>query len=288
MGARETRTYPDWVLERVQGLEFEVLRAIDKICRDEGLVYFADGGTCLGAMRHGGFIPWDDDIDLGMPIDDYRKFLRIAPKRLPEGMSLHTMEDTDGYSELWAKVYVDGTRFLDEGALEAGCQQCVFVDIFPYIPLSGPVEAAARRLHVTQTWQKASYLRHKSASNVPDGASHRALKVAACTAAHGVLSRVTSDAFVRRRFEKAFPRKATGEYWANPCAPRPYPYLRDVLFPPRELAFGDMSIFVPHDVDAYLTQLYGDYRTLPEPEKRHTHTPVVLDLGDGTNVMEVR
>lgn len=285
MTVRE-KTYPDWVLRRVQELDLEILKAIDAICRERQLTYFADGGTCLGAVRHGGFIPWDDDIDVAMPLHDYYEFLRVAPECLPSNMSIHTMENTPGCSCLWAKVYINNTRFLDEGALEAGCEQGIFVDILPYIFLDGPAEYASRQLLKTQTWQKISYLRHMSYTNIPQNASHRIPKIVACTVAHAVLSRVASDELVRRRFVHAIPLAKKGDISANPCAARPYPYPSEVLYPPVEMDFEGMSIFVPRDADAYLTMLYGDYMALPAPEKRHVHTPKVLDFGDGVNVME--
>lgn len=285
MKVRE-RHYPQGVLERVQELDLSMLRAFDALCRAEGLTYFVDGGTCLGAIRHGGFIPWDDDVDVAMPIDDYRTFLRIAPDLLPQGMSLATPENTPNYAYLWAKIYLDGTRFQDEATLEAGLAQCVFIDVFPYIPLGSSLKRATRTLAKVERWQKISYLRHMSHTNIPANASHRVLKAAACVLAHAVISRTVGDTRIRRTFEGSFPRGATGEIWGNPTATRPFPYAHDVLFDPCELDFCGLRVFAPHDPDAYLTQLYGDYMTLPAPEKRHVHTPVILDFGDGTNAMD--
>ena len=62
-------------LRRLQLVELDILRDIDKVCREHGIRYFLDSGTLLGAVRHGGFIPWDDDVDLGMPRHDYERFL---------------------------------------------------------------------------------------------------------------------------------------------------------------------------------------------------------------------
>ena len=69
-------------LRRLQLVELDILRDIDKVCREHGIRYFLDSGTLLGAVRHGGFIPWDDDVDLGMPRHDYERFLEIAPRAL--------------------------------------------------------------------------------------------------------------------------------------------------------------------------------------------------------------
>ena len=71
-------------MKRAWAAEMEVLKEIDRICNAHGIQYFADSGTLLGAVRHKGFIPWDDDIDIAMKREDYQKFLAVAPKELPE------------------------------------------------------------------------------------------------------------------------------------------------------------------------------------------------------------
>ena len=74
--------YDQQVLRRLQLTEVRMLVDIDRVCREHNIAYFLDAGTLLGARRHGGFIPWDDDVDLGMPRDDYERFLQEAPEAL--------------------------------------------------------------------------------------------------------------------------------------------------------------------------------------------------------------
>ena len=131
--------YPDGALRRLQMAELDIMVEIDRLCRREGLTYFLHSGTCLGAVRHGGFIPWDDDIDIGMPLEDYRRFQRIAPRLLPKGLSVHTCDNTPNFPTFFTKVFKDGTRFIDDVSLEAGYEQAIFVDIFPFIQIDGHV-----------------------------------------------------------------------------------------------------------------------------------------------------
>lgn len=281
-----TKEYPAGAIERVQSIERDMLSAVDKICRKHGITYFINGGTTLGAIRHGGFIPWDDDVDVGMPIEDYRRFLEIAPKELPEGMSLHVMENTKGYYCMWAKVFKDNTLLLEDDARDAGCDEGIFVDVFPYINMNKDNGKGERQLRRTQMWCKAGYLYFIRRPTVLEHMRRKRLAFVAWTVTRQVVRLLFNPKSLRAHFERACVVTDPGDYWGDPCAVRPFPFHKDVLFPVVEVEFDGMRVFAPHDCDAYLTQLYGDYKRIPGPEERHTHTPTVLDFGDGINVME--
>lgn len=116
--------------------QMEVLMEIDRICGKYGIRYFADSGTLLGAVRHKGFIPWDDDIDIAMLRDDYQRFFGIVRWELPEGWV--TLEMDDEYDELFGRVA--NSRIYDSGKEHLfrfhGCPYAVGVDVFPidYVP----------------------------------------------------------------------------------------------------------------------------------------------------------
>ena len=133
-------------LRQLQLVELEVLLAIDKLCARYDIPYFLDSGSALGAMRHGGFIPWDDDIDIGMLREDYERFVAVALDELPEGYRLLTPDVTEGYAPMWAKVMREGTKFYTRETLEAGLDQGVFVDVFPYDRLCEDVREAQRQV----------------------------------------------------------------------------------------------------------------------------------------------
>ena len=75
-------------IERLHQIDIEIVKEVVKICDKHNLLYYMIGGTMLGAIRHKGFIPWDDDVDLGMPREDYEEFLKIASKELPDYLKI--------------------------------------------------------------------------------------------------------------------------------------------------------------------------------------------------------
>lgn len=278
--------YPGDSLARLQAAEREILMVIDAICRANDLDYFVSGGTCLGAVRHGGFIPWDDDIDINLPQADYRRFIEIASHALPTGYSLHTSTDTAGTSALWAKVFKDGTRFIDESALEAGCDQGIFVDVFPTCQLDADTDVAAKQRARARTAQLKSYLKHLAHPKIPDDAPLKPLLALGCKIVHGTIARAWKQRDLQDEFDHAFDTDNPAQLWADAAYTAYGPFETDVLFPTADIEFDGLVVRAPHDPDAYLRLEYGDYMKLPPESQRYTHAPIILDFGDGENVMD--
>ena len=277
--------YPEGGLKRLQEAELDIMMQIDKLCRQEGLTYFLHSGTCLGAVRHKGFIPWDDDIDIGMPLKDYRRFQQIAPRLLPEGYSVHTLDNTPNYPVFFTKVFKDGTRFIDDVSLEAGFEQAIFVDIFPFIQIDARPKAEKRQLRSLDFWKNMMYLRHMAHPHLPKGVPLRPLVQAGTAAAHAVLARTFSSRQLRARFEANFEPEVPSDRWMNACYVPSGICPGAILFPPIEMEFEGVKLFAPADPDAKMVIEYNDYMTIPPEGDRHTHTPEILDFGDGVNVM---
>lgn len=283
------RPYPPGALERLQSIQNEMLSDIDRICRENDITYFLLAGNLLGAKRHGGFIPWDDDTDIGMPWEDYCRFRELAPTILPEGYSLHDSSNTPGFSQLWMKIYLDGTRFMDDVAVESGCEQAIFIDILPFRKLLADDKAAWKQCAKGIFWQRMSYLHHLAHPHVPQNTSLRPLKVALCWLAHHTVARLFTPSYLQRKYEAVFDKDPSllGEHWMNASYTYNALIPTNVMLPVSEIAYDGMMLYAPHDVDAFLHIEYkGDYMQYPPESERYTHLPLVLDFGDGINVME--
>lgn len=118
-------------IKKLKEIELEIFRHFIEICNENSLRYFVVGGTALGAVRHKGFIPWDDDIDVALPRGDYEKFLIAAQKSLPSNMFLQTYITDKNYPNPFAKLRQSDTAFIEKSTSKIKMNHGVYVDIFP-------------------------------------------------------------------------------------------------------------------------------------------------------------
>ena len=134
------REYDTEILNRIKDVEKQILCKYIEICEKYHLRYFVAFGTLLGTARHKGFIPWDDDIDVGMPREDYERFLQIAQKECGEEYFLQTVDTDPEYHLYFAKLRMNRTRFVENSLQKAGSVTGFYIDIFPYDEISDDEE----------------------------------------------------------------------------------------------------------------------------------------------------
>lgn len=262
-----TDTATEDALSAVHRSGLEMLLEVDRICRAHGLRHQIAAGTLLGAIRHRGFIPWDDDIDVCLPRDDYETFLQVAPAQLDPRFRLGSMDNASRAGPLSAKI-------KPARRPGSGIHPASFVDIFPFDPVAPGTLAG--RLHLglhRMSFELLLLSAHPRASTVavrwplPVRIGSRLL--------WALIHRID-----RRRWEALVIRvsrlldgRETGHV---ACLVSGSPRTRrirtvDSLRHRVDVPFEGHLLPAPHDHDKVLRMLYGDYMTLPPPEKRVPH-----------------
>ncbi len=246
--------------------ELEILKGFIEICNKLNLKYFAVYGTALGAVRHNGFIPWDDDIDVAMLREDFDRFTKEAPALLPSHLFLQYRDTEPDYNILHAKLRDSNTTFLEPGWEEQKGHQGIFIDIFTwdYIPTKG-IKAFIFKLkkkyyqNIIATKPKANYWKCPGIKN----------KIRAILQPF-INWRYPNRQLAARKLDNILkntpPQRLIGNHESS------YRYSIEWVKSVKQIPFEDIMINVPVGVHEHLMVRYGDYMQLPpkeEQEPRH-------------------
>ncbi|MBO4485711.1 MAG: LicD family protein [Prevotella sp.] len=259
--ALRQRFNPDGSLLRRQQMRMlEILLEVDRICKKHGIQYWLSSGTLIGAARHKGFIPWDDDLDIEMLWPDYRRLMRVLPEELPSTMALQTTKTDPNYFFFYAKVR-DRRSHLEESNRydRVWREQGIYIDIFPFYrqPLWIHMLSEKAQGHVYKIMNRSLIPGLPSPVGRGDMWKVR------------FITRFNEKIFfpILRflcRFSKARETYGLGIPYHDPR------YMEDIL-PLTEMEFEGHLFPVPRDTHAALTLKYGDYMTLPDIEKINLH-----------------
>jgi lipopolysaccharide cholinephosphotransferase len=246
----------------------------DRVCRAQDIPYYLSGGSLLGAVRHQGIIPWDDDVDVGLLRPDYERFVRVAPHELEDRYFLQTTKSEPNYFLCFAKIRVTGTKFVEASFIDCDIHHGVYIDIFP---IDNVPESPAIR------WFHAGLCKLLNVMVLARGKYRDLSPVKNC------IARVLR-AFLRpipfptlmSWLQAAIQLSRNDESTNVVIIGSPYSYRRECLarryFNNRiELMFGGHSASAPAMWHEYLTHLYGDYMT-PPPEDERGKWHAVVDL----------
>ena len=261
-------------LRRLQDTQLSLLRELDGVCARHGIRYFLYAGTLLGAVRHGGFIPWDDDLDVCMERPEYDRFLAAwASEPHPDAL-LQTKDTSPAYMNSFAKLRRRGTTFLEHGRDAGRFHTGIFLDVFPLDRCpAGGVGRAVFRL-------RCLLLQLFTREYAPPRAG-RVTRLGAALLLFLVRGRARRAA--RSRLERSITRHS-GDRTLPLVGIETAATLR-VLYPADladdlcRLRFEDGEYPCFARWDDYLTRKYGDYTRLPPPSERvWKHRPLVLDF----------
>ncbi|MET0694095.1 MAG: LicD family protein [Propionibacteriaceae bacterium] len=250
--------------EELRAVQVRILAEFDRVCRRHGLVYYLAYGTLLGAVRHGGFIPWDDDIDVMMPRADYDRLLGLFDSAAPLDLSLGSPQTQDDWPFPYAKVSDDRTELWEP--LEVPLPLGVNIDVFPIdvLPASRVTRAVQARLLRLLRW--AVELKYIATERGRAWHSPIAISVGK-PLLRRVPMRFLIRSFTRAASSGSHPSDRAGVRvgsfdWSAPVSD---------LGTPTKLRFEDLTLPGPADPAAVLTKIYGDYGTLPPQAEQISH-----------------
>lgn len=263
--------------EQLKKAQIKIAKEIKRICEKNNINYFLDAGSMLGAVRHKGFIPWDDDMDIGMLDKDYQKFLQLAPKELGEEFFLDNYELDKDYGLVFSKLRLKDTIYKERLGSKTAKHQEIFVDIFPYI--NRPENEKKRRIQSNKLRILSQIFMAQSGFHLWDGnkgiSKIKFLPIV-------ILARILDKDMVYRRIyklSKCEDSKIVGvhdgisyHYWFYNAE-----YLKEFI----DMQFENEVFRIPAKYNEILTITYGeDYMQLPPIEKRRNHEILELDLGN--------
>ena len=258
----------------VQDIIWEIMKTVKPILEDGGFRYYMLGGTLIGAIRHKGFIPWDDDIDIGLPRKDYETFLKMIPGKLPPYLELRTWQDDTPHHYYFSRI-VDTRHEVKRTGSTVERTEDVWIDIFP---LDGmPDNAVVRQIHKLRLLYARMRYHLSTFDKVNLKRPNRPLseRVIIWMVMHTGFGTRSDPAKWLNKVDKLLKKYSVedtgwivnfmGQYKFKEMFPKAW-YGNGTSYP-----FEDSELIGPDEYDKVLTYQYGDYMTPPKDADRNTH-----------------
>lgn len=237
-------------LRNIQTRMLDILKCVDEICQRHNIRYWLSSGSLLGAIRHGGFIPWDDDLDIEMLREDYIRLTKILPKELPSQYVLQTDQTDNSYIYLYGKVRDVNSRICEKCIINQTFQyQGVFIDLFtvePTFKLLTKVAAILYNRLCFNLYLKGGFW-HKI------GIGNKFILKNYVFPLFRFISKCAPKSTLRHTFGVNFLKERMAKD----------------IFPLQRISFDGIMCNAPANPDAYLSKLYGNYMIIPEEKDIH-------------------
>lgn len=261
----------DFDLRALQLKELECLKEIDRLCRKHKIEYFLSWGSAIGAIRHKGFIPWDDDIDVSMKMDDYLRFKEVCAQELDAKYFYQDWESDPYYYSSWAKIRINDTTSVMADMVDYPTHNGICIDIFPLLPYP------YAKLDKRDAWlaKLVTFFSSKRLNEYHLGKyfyENDKLKYFTSAFCDFVRDHAYAKLIHSHKHEEC------NYYLCNGC------HIYDVSFPKAiyeesiEVPFEDAMFMINKEYDACLRSYYGDYMQLPPMEQRGGHGNILVDL----------
>ena len=262
-------------LRRLQLTELNLARVFAGICEKFHLRYYMVGGTMLGAVRHKGFIPWDDDMDFGMPRPDYERFLTIVRNELPEGIDFLNYKQNADYKRYFSRI-VDTRVTVVNASNTRTIEEKAWIDIFPFDGMPAGKLAQKARFWRMTFWRflyRASCFEELANLNRPGRSKSVQLAIRFLQKTHlgrGWNTKKLMGILERRLMKRGYDESPYmvslfGSYMEREIVDK------RLLGEGRKYPFEDTRLNGPVESDAFLRHFYGDYMTPPKDSDKDKH-----------------
>lgn len=254
----------------------DMMKWLHTFCVENDIKYFANGGTALGAVRHNGFIPWDDDIDIMLPREDYEKLISLLSGKIVQKYTVETpYSPAKDYLYTYSKLYDTTTTLLED--VSVGLCRGIYIDIFPLDGMGDSME------EVKCNFKKVDRLNMFINSRTCNWRKGRKLyKNLAIVFAKLIPDFLVDNKKLVQKFDKIAKEipYSSSKYVVNCSGDFRFKGIIDksILGEPVEHVFEDTKIFVPQNAVGYLEKVFGDWKRLPDEDKRcTTHANLFID-----------
>lgn len=266
-------------VDKIHSLVLKVAIEIKRICEENGITYFLTAGSVLGAVRHGGFIPWDDDMDIGMLRSDYERFIEVCKTELTDEFFLQTWDTDEEYPFSFAKIRLNNTVMVEEFSKNVGMHNGIFVDIFPFDNV--PNNILSRKL------QSYKYFMCKRILWIKKGMGKGIISESRRSAFKYYLFLLISKFFSYKKTKEYFKRiqkKYNAEKSDYVVTDGSYSFNKETIKriwieELEPIKFDKYEFMTYKKKIDYLSYFYGDYMVLPPLEKRKRHKLLMVDFG---------
>ena len=278
-GIKETGSYTPEELERLQATLYRILAEIKRVCDKHGIRYFITGGTAIGAYFWGKILPWDDDVDVGMPRADYERFARIAQEEMGQDYFLQTPQTDPHVPFFFMKVRMNGTEFNEGTFRKLNIHQGIYVDIFPFdrMPENKRIEKIQHNILfflnglfiAKEIWQ----WRHCGRCDIEEP---RERGFWPCLMTRLLITLLPKKLifWLMVRTQTLFNRSRS-PYYKNIITKSEYVAADDIVHA-RLVKLGDLEVAAPKDLLQYLNNHYGQVRRDIPEEMKVNHRPFKL------------
>ena len=259
----------DETLRQIQAIELDIATEVFRLCSKHNLRCSLVGGSAIGAIRHKGFIPWDDDIDLAMPRSDYERFVEICKTELNKSFFLQCFETEENCAFIFAKVRKNGTRLPEYYSEHINMHHGVWVDIFVYDNVSDNPRIRKYEMKLLQFYRNLLII--KIGYKLPKNKRGFVKKIA--FSCGKLLTLFFPKNFLQSKCHKIMTRHINertscifpyGGAYSNKKELMPNDFFQELIDAP----FEDRVFKITNKYDYYLSNLFGDYMTPPPPENR--------------------